>query len=204
MYCKELSICVSASTTASLFISIAEIRKCRAQMPSHLPDSSESVVKSKYKSPFYKLWQYATKNKPSPYNDGVIHYNDMNYPQIQRIFTSYKRYLNFFLQLENYIKQAISRECKRSLLLKSPIFSRHCNNIGWRNLLCFIPHIDLVSCVLTYVRNLLRKERSHHHEEYSKLNNPVQQIYKIKRQRQKASNRISIYINKILHNKVYC
>ncbi|EJF97432.1 hypothetical protein MEE_00060 [Bartonella elizabethae F9251 = ATCC 49927] len=204
MYCKKLSICVAASTTASLFISIAEIRKCRAQTLSHLPDSPESVVKSKYKSPFYKLWQYATKNKPSPYNDGVVHYNDTSYRQIQRIFTSYKCYLNFFLQRENYIKQVISRESQRSLSLKSPIFSRHCNNISWRNLLCFIPHIDLVSCVLTYVRNLLRKERSHHHEEYSKLNNPVQQIYKIKRQRQKASNRISIYINKILRSKVQC
>ncbi len=171
-------------------------------MPSHLLDSAETVVKSKYKSPFYKLWQYATKNKPSPYNDGVVHYNNTSCPQIQRIFTSYKCYLNFFLQLENYTKQAISRESQSSLLLKGPIFFRHPSNIGWCNLLCFMPHIELISCILTYIRNLLRKERSHHHEEYSKLNNPVQQIYKIKRQRQKAPHRIDICINGILSNKV--
>ncbi len=204
MYHKELFICVPASTTASFFSLVAEIKKCSAQMPSHLPDSYESVVKSKYKLPLYKLWQYATKNKPSPYNDGIVHYNNKRYSQIQRIFTSYKCSLNFFLQRENYIEQATSRGSQRSLLFKSRIFFRHPNNIGWHNLLYFIPHIDLISWIFICIRDLLRKEENNKYKESSKRNNSVFQIYKIKKQRQKAPNRIGIYINKILHNKVYC
>ncbi len=203
MYHKELFICVSASTTTSFFSSVAEIGKSSAQMPSHFADSHESVVKSKYKSPFYKLWQYATKNKPSPYNDGIVYYDNKKSPQVQRIFTLYKCPSNLFLQRENYIKQVTSRESQRSLLLKNGIFFIHPNNVGWRSLLCFIPHIDLFSWIFTYTRNLLRKERSHNHQGHFKLNDSVFQICKIKRQRQKTPSNIGIYINKILHNKVY-
>ncbi|WP_175869103.1 hypothetical protein [Bartonella gabonensis] len=204
MYYKELLICVSASTIASLFSLVSEIRKCSAQTASHLPDSHESGVTSKYKSPLYKLWQYATKNKPSPYNGGVIHYKNKQYPKVQEIFTWYKCSLNFFMQRGNYIKQAISKMSQRSLLLKSHIFFRHPNNISWCGLPCFMAHIDLISWLFIHITNLLRKEKSDNHKEYSKLNNSVLQIYKIKRQQQKAPNGMDICVNQILHNKVYC
>ncbi|UNF43717.1 hypothetical protein MNL07_07540 [Bartonella krasnovii] len=204
MYHKELFICVSTSTIVSFFSLVAEIGKCSAQTPSHLPDSHESVVKSKYKSPLYKLWQYATKNKPSLYNDGVVHYNNTSCPQIQKVFTWYKCSLNLFLQQRNYIKQAASREFQKSLLIKSRTFFLHSNNIDWRSQLCFIAYIDLASWIFIYITNLLRKEKSHRHKEYFRQNNFVLQIYKTKRQRQKALNSIGICINKTLHNKVYC
>ncbi|UNF40395.1 hypothetical protein MNL09_08240 [Bartonella krasnovii] len=204
MYHKELFICVSTSTIASFFSLVAEIGKCSAQALSHLPDSHESVVKSKYKPPLYKLWQYATKNKPSPYNDGVVRYNNKRHPQVQKIFTWYRCSLKIFLQQGNYIKQAISRESQRSLLLKSRTFFLHSNNISWPGQLCFIAYIDLASWIFIYITNLFRKEKNLHHKEYSKRNDSVLQIYKNKRQRQKALNSIGICINKILRNKVYC
>ncbi|WP_144752518.1 hypothetical protein [Bartonella saheliensis] len=204
MYHKELLICVSASTIASFFSLVAEIGKCSAQIPPHLPDSHESGVKSKYKSPLYKLWQYATKNKPSPYNDSVIRYNNTRYPQIEKVLNWYKCSLSFFLQQRNYIKQAASREFPKSLLLKSRTFFLHSNNINWSGQLYFTVYTDLASWIFIYITNLLRKEKSHHHKEYSKQNNFVLQIYKTKKQRQKALNSIGICINKTLHNKVYC
>lgn len=204
MYHKDLFICVSASAIAFFSSLVAEIGKCSKRTPSHLPDSHESGVESKYKSPLYKLWQYATKNKPSLYNDGVVHYNNKRHPQVREIFTWYESSLNFFLQRRSYIKQATSKDSQRLLLLKSRIFFLHSNNIGWHGQLCFIARIDLASCVLTYIRNLLRKEKSHHYREYSKQNNSVFQIYKTKRQQQKTPNSIGICVNKILHNKVYC
>lgn len=202
MYHKELFIYVSASTTVSFFSSVIGTGKYSAQTPAHPADSHESVVKSKYKSPFYKLWQYATKNKPSSYNDGVVYHKDKNYPQARRIFTSYKHFFNFFLQLKNYIKQANSINSKRLLFFRNCVFIRHSNNICWHNLLYFIPHISLISWIFVYIRNLIRKEKSNNYREYFKLNNLVLQVYKIKKQRQKAPNKIGIYINKSLHNKV--
>ncbi|WP_273754907.1 hypothetical protein [Bartonella sp. MM73XJBT.G] len=203
MYHKELFICVSTSTIASFFSLVAEIGKYSAQVLPHLPDPYESVVKSKYKPPLYKLWQYATKNKPSPYNDGVVHYNNTSYPQIQKIFTWYRCSLNLFLQQRNYIKQATSRKSQRSLLIKSRTFFLHSNNIGWCGQFYFIAYIDLASGIFRYITNLFRKEKNLHHKEYSRQNNSVLQIYKNKKQRQKALNSIGICINKILHNKVY-
>ncbi|WP_375696283.1 hypothetical protein [Bartonella sp. AP331QHHD] len=201
---KELFIGISVTTTASFFSSISETTKCSAQAPSHLSESYESVVKSKYKSSLYKLWQYATKNKPSLYNDSVVHYDKKTSPHTQRLFTSYKFFLKRFLQLEDYIKQAASIQYQRLLFFKSSAFLRDSNNIGWRNMLYFIQHFYLVGWIFAYIRNLLRREQSNNHKEYSKLNNLILQIYKIKRQREKAQHRISICINKILHNKVYC
>ncbi len=204
MYYKELFIYVSASTAVSFFSSVIGTGKYSAQIPLHLSDSHESAVKSKYKSPFYKLWQYATKNKPFSYNDGVVYHKDKSYPQVQRIFISCKRSLKFFLQLKNYIKQANLIASKRSLFFRSCVFVRHSDNVCWHNLLYFMPHIDLISWIFVYIRNLIRKEKSNNYREYFKLNNLVLQIYKIKKQRQKAPNKIGVYINKSLHNKVYC
>ncbi|WP_375621035.1 hypothetical protein [Bartonella sp. AA97HXZ] len=201
---KELFIGISITTTASFFSSIAETTKCSTQAPSHLSESYESVVKSKYKSSLYKLWQYATKNKPSLYNDSVVHYDKKTSPHTQRLFTSYKFFLKRFLQLEDYIKQAASIQYQRLLFFKSSAFLRDSNNIGWRNVLYFIPHFYLVGWIFAYIRNILRRKQSNNHKEYSKLNNLILQIYKIKRQREKAQHRISICINKILYNKVYC
>ncbi|WP_375620010.1 hypothetical protein [Bartonella sp. TS25HLJMH] len=201
---KELFIGISITTTASFFSSIAGTTKCSAQTPLHLSDSHESVVKSKYKSSLYKLWQYATKNKPSLYNDSVVHYDNKTSPHTQRLFTSYKFFLKRFLQLENYIKQAASIQYRRLLFFKSSAFFRDSNNIDWRNVLYFIPHFHLVGWIFAYIRNLLRREQNNNHKEYSKLNNLILQIYKIKKQREKAPQRISICINKILNNKVYC
>ncbi|WP_375624402.1 MULTISPECIES: hypothetical protein [unclassified Bartonella] len=201
---KELFIGIPITITASFFSSIAGTTKCSAKTPSHLSDSHESVVKSKYKSSLYKLWQYVTKNKPSLYNDGIVHYNNKTFPHTQRLFASYKFFLKRFLQLKNYIKQATSIQYQRLLFFKSSAFSRDSNNIGWRNVLYFIPHFYLVGWIFAYIRNILRREQSDNHKEYSKLNNLVLQIYKIKIQREKAPQRISICINKILHNKVYC
>ncbi len=201
---KELFIGISITTTASFFSSIAGTLKCSAQTPSHLSDSHESVVKSKYRSSLYKLWQYATKNKPSLYNDSVVYYNNKTSPHTQRLFTSCKFFLKRFLQLENYIKQATSIRYQRLLFFKRSVFFRDSNNIGWRNVLYFIPHFYLFGWIFAYIRNILRREQRNNCKEYSKLNNLVLQIYKIKRQREKAPQRISICINKILHNKVYC
>ncbi|WP_375678136.1 hypothetical protein [Bartonella sp. AP72JLCBS] len=201
---KELFIGISITTTASFFSSIAGTTKCSAQAPLHLSESYESVVKSKYKSSLYKLWQYATKNKPSLYNDSVVHYDKKTSPHTQRLFTSYKFFLKRFLQLEDYIKQAASIQYQRLLFFKSSAFLRDSNNIGWRNVLYFIPHFYLVGWIFAYIRNILRRKQSNNHKEYSKLNNLILQIYKIKRQREKAQHRISICINKILRNKVYC
>ncbi|WP_375626634.1 MULTISPECIES: hypothetical protein [unclassified Bartonella] len=201
---KELFIGTSITITASFFSSIAETTKCSAQTPSHLSDSHESVVKSKYKSSLYKLWQYATKNKPSLYNDSVVHYDNKTSPYTQRLFTSYKFFLKRFLQPENYVKQAASIQYQRLLFFKSSAFFRDSNNIGWHNVLYFIPHFYLVGWILAYIRNIFRREQNNNHKEYSKLNNLVLQIYKIKKQRENAPQRMSICINKILHNKVYC
>ncbi|WP_273723081.1 hypothetical protein [Bartonella sp. AU18XJBT] len=201
---KELFIGISITTTASFFSSIAGTTKCSAQAPLHLSDSHESGVKSKYKSSLYKLWQYATKNKPSLYNDGVVHYNNKTSAHTQRLFTSYKCFLKRFFQLENYIKQAASIQYQRLLFCKNSVFSRDSNNIGWRNALYFVPHFYLVCWIFAYIKNVLRREQSNNHTGYSKLNNLILQIYKIKRQREKAPQRISLSTNKILHNKVYC
>ncbi len=201
---KELFIGISITTTASFFSSLVGTTKCSTETPSHLSDSHESVVKSKYKSSLYKLWQYATKNKPSLYNDSVFHYNNKTFPQTQGLFTSYKYFLKGFLQLGNYIKQATSIQYQRLLFFKSGVFFRNSNNIDWRNVLYFIPHFYLVGWIFAYIRNILRREQSNNHKEHSKLNNLVLQIYKVKRQREKALQRISICINKIFHNKVYC
>ncbi|WP_375666188.1 hypothetical protein [Bartonella sp. TT121SHDZB] len=201
---KELLVCISVITTELFFSSVAGTGKCSAQTTSHLSAPHESAVKGKYKSPLYKLWQYATKNKPSRYNDGVVYYNNKRNPYIQRLFTSYKCFLKRFLQLKNFIKQASSIEFQKPFLLKNSVFFRKSDNTGWRNVPCLIPHTDLVGCTLAYIRNPLRKKQANNHKEYFKLNNLVLQIYKIKRQRQKAPRRIGIRTNKILHNKVYC
>ncbi|QEE08204.1 hypothetical protein D1093_00730 [Bartonella kosoyi] len=200
---KKLFIGISITTTVPFFSSVIRTGEYSAQTPSHLSDFHESVVKGKYKSPFYKLWQYAAKNKPSLYNDDVVHYHNKRYSQVKRIFAWYKCFLKFFLQLEEYIKHVTSTELQRSSLLKSRIFLYHSNNIGLRSLPYFISHVDLIPWIFTYTGNLLRKEKNNY-KEYFKLNNSVFQIYKIKGQRQKAPNKIGVYINKILHNKVYC
>ncbi len=201
---KKLFIGISITSTVYFFSSIMRTGKYSAQTPSHLSDSHESVVKGKYKSLFYKLWQYATKNKPSSYNGGVIYYENKRPPQVQWLFTSYKCFLKRFLHLKNCIKQVPSLKSQRSFLLKSSAFFHKSNNIGWRNVSYFIPHIDLIGWILAYIRHLLRKEQFNNHKEYSKLNNPILQIYKIKRRQQKAPHRIGICIHKIFHNKVYC
>lgn len=197
---KELFIGISITSAVSFFSSVIRTDQCSAQTPLYLSDSHESVVKGKYKSPFYKLWQDATKNKPSLYNDGVVYYENI----IKRIFTSYKCSLKNFLQLKNYIKQVTSIKFQRSMWLKIRIFSRDFNNICWRSVLYPIPCIDLVCWIFVYIRNILRRKHNNNHKEYSKLSSLVLQIYKIKRQQEKAPHRIGICINKILHNKVYC
>ncbi|PIT70408.1 hypothetical protein [Bartonella tribocorum] len=204
MYHKELFIRVAVSSTAFFFSSMTEIIKCSTQTSSHLSDSHESVVKGKYILSLYKLWQYAAKNKPSPYNEGIIHYNNKRYSLIKQIFTSYKCSLKRFLQLKNHIKQATSIKFQGPLLLKARIFFRHINNIDWRRLTYFIPSIDLVCWIFKDISNLLRKEKNNNNREYSKLNNSILQICKIKKQRENVPSKTGIYINKILYNKVYC
>ncbi|WP_142416709.1 hypothetical protein [Bartonella massiliensis] len=201
---RELFICASVFTTASFFSLIAEISKCSVQTPSPLSDSYESAVKSKYKSLPYKLWQYTAKNKPSAYNDNIVYYNNKKHAHIQQLFIPYKCSLKIFSQLKNDIKQAISIDFDKLLLLKSCFFCLNSNNIYWHNKLYFVPRIDLTSWIFASIKNILKKEQSNNHKEYSKWTNLVLQIYKIKKQRQKASRRMGIYINKILHNRVYC
>ncbi len=159
---EKLVIGVSVFTTISFFSSIAGIGKCSAQIPLHLPDSHKSAVKSKYKSPLYKLWQYAAKNKPSLYNSDVIHSSGKKHSQLQRFFTTYQYFSEKFIQLENCIKQSIS-ETSRKWFLCENIFSFHkCNNdnINLYNILCFILRIYLVHQILAYVRNIFKKARS--------------------------------------------
>ncbi|MBB4075773.1 hypothetical protein GGR08_000054 [Bartonella fuyuanensis] len=201
---KELFICLSVVTTASLFSSVAETSRCRAQTPSHLYDSRESAVKGKYKSPFYKLWQYVTKNKPHRYNDGIVHYNYKKLLHIHQCFASFKCFLKKKLQLKNRIKQTTSIKSQRLALLKSSIFLHETNNPDQRNESYFIPHIDLVGWIFTNMGNLLKKEATNNHQKYPNLSSYVLQVYQIKRQREKTPHGIDIFINKALRNKVYC
>ncbi|EJF87722.1 hypothetical protein [Bartonella rattimassiliensis] len=200
---KELFICISTAATASFTGSVTETAKCGAQMPSYLPDSYESAVKDKYKLPLYKLWQYATKNKPSRYNDGVVHHNNKRYPNIQRLFTSYRCLLKRFLQLKVCIKQAPLIESERVFWLKSSVFFRKLNNIGWPHMPYFIHHINFVDWIFAYIRIFFRKEKINNHKKVFVLNSFIAQIYKIKGQQQESAHRTGTFINQTLHNKVY-
>ncbi|PIT69111.1 hypothetical protein CER18_04695 [Bartonella tribocorum] len=201
---KELFTGMSTTINAPFLSSVTGTGKYSAQTPSHFPATHEAVVKSEYKSSLYKLWQYATKNKSSRYNGGVIYYNSKEFPPIKQIFTSFKCSLKSFLQFKSYIKQTTSMRFQRSLLLKTYVFFRNSSSIHRRNIFYSVPHIDFVCWALVYIRNILRREQDNNYKEYSKLNNFILQIYKIEQQQEEASHRIGISINRILHNEVYC
>ncbi|WP_336293873.1 hypothetical protein [Bartonella sp. CB169] len=200
---KELFICTSVATAVSFFSSIAEIVKQSTRVSLHLSDSDEQVVKSEYKLPVYKLWQYVTKNKPSVQNDGVVSLNNKEYFYIQRNFVSHQHSLESFWQSENYTKPPASINPKKQLSLENNLsFCKHlgCRRIVWRNLSNFVSYI-FADRIFSYVKSILRKFSVCGYKKYFNLKNPALRSYRsAMRQWSIRSHKIDIYVN----NLFYC
>lgn len=180
---EELFNCVAIITTVSFFSLIAEMGKRSVQSSLSLSDSYEPAVKSEYKSPFYKLWQYVTKNKPSPHNDRTVYSCNEKYSHKQQLFSSYQYSLEKNKKSENYIKQSISIVLQKWLSLKSNLSCKHNSH-----------HIDWM---LMCVRNIFNGTQIYVRTGYLKLKDLALNIYQntVRRQSEKT-HKLNVYINR--------
>ncbi|WP_273720600.1 MULTISPECIES: hypothetical protein [unclassified Bartonella] len=161
---EELFNCVAIVTTVSFFGLIAEMDNRGVKNLLPLPDSHEPAVKSEYKSPFYKLWQYVKKNNPSTHNDHTVHSYNEKYSHTQRLFSLDQYPLEKIEKSENDIKQSALTTLQKWLSFKSNFsFCKH-NNY----------HIDWI---LAYVKTFLKRKQIYIHTGYSKLKNLTSYIH---------------------------
>ncbi len=189
---EELFNCVAIITTVSFFGLIAEMDNRGIQRPLPLPDSHEPAVKSEYKSPFYKLWQYVRKNKPSVHNDRTVHAYNKKYSHTQRLSGLNRYSLEKIEKSKNYIKQSTPTTKQKWFFLKSNLsFCKHdCYHIDW---------------VLEYVKNILKKKQIHIYKGYSKLKNLASSIYQnTVWQQSEKPHRLDVCIKKSFHDWMYC
>lgn len=188
---ENLFNCVASITTVSFFSLIAEMGNRSVQKPLHLPDSHEPAVKSEYKSPFYKLWQYVIKNKPSLHNDRTVYSCNDKYSHKQEPFSSYQYSQEKIKKSENYIEQSTSIVLQKWLSLKSKLsFCKHNNH-----------HIDWI---LVSVRNIFKGKQIYVRTGYSKLKNPASYIYQnTVEQQSEKSHRLDVCISKSFYGWVY-
>ncbi|EJF98324.1 hypothetical protein MEI_00823 [Bartonella vinsonii subsp. arupensis Pm136co] len=204
---EELLICISAVTIVSFFSLIPEIAKWGAQTPSYLSDSCESVVKSEHKSPFYKLWQYAIKNKPSTNNESAVYFNNEKYVRIQGTVPSYQCSPERFEQSEDYITLSTSINFQKQLSVYSKLsfYKRNNYNIGWFNIFGFFSYIYIIVQVLSCIKHVLGRNQIYVNGRHFKLNNLTSQIYRnVVWQQSKEPCRIYAYLNRVFHHQVCC
>ncbi|MBB5074242.1 hypothetical protein HNQ69_001379 [Bartonella callosciuri] len=197
---------VSIVTTVSFFSSIAEIGNRSMKNAPSSSDSHKSAVESDYKSPFYKLWQYVTKNKPSIYNGSTNYPYNKKYSYRERVFTSYWYSPKGFLESNNYTKKSTSMDLQKQSLLDDDFSLCKQNNsdIEGRNIFSFTPYLYTVNQMLAYIKSGLERNRICARKGYPKRNNLTSRIYENTMwQHSEKPHRIGIYIDKI-YPWVYC
>ncbi len=188
---EELFNCIAIITTVSFFSLNAEMDNRGIQSLLPFPNSHEPAVKSEYKSPFYKLWQYVLKNKPSPHSDRVVYSCNKKYSHTQRLFALYQYSPEKFKKSENYIQQSVSIVPLKWLSLKNHLFfykhNRH--------------HID---GILAYARSILKRKRIDVCKRCSKLKKLTSYIHRNTMwQRSERPRKLDVCINESFHNWVW-
>ncbi|EJF74700.1 hypothetical protein MEC_01224 [Bartonella alsatica IBS 382] len=203
---EKLFNCVSIITTVSFFSLILEMDNQGVQISSHLPDSHEPAVQNEYKSPFYKLWQYMKKNKPSLHNDSVVHSSDKKYSYIQRVSASYQYYSDKLRQLENYTKKITSVIPQKWFSFKDKLFFRKHNsyNIFRSNTFGFVPQMYLFGWMRVYFKNTLKRIQIYSCKECSKFGNLASSIRNTMWLLLEKPNKINVCINRFFHHWVCC
>ncbi|MET3559392.1 hypothetical protein ABID39_000062 [Bartonella japonica] len=202
---EEFFICVSAITAVPFFSSITEIGNWGVKALLHSSDFYKSAVKSKYKPPLYKLWQYVIKDKPSTYNSGIVYFDDKGYPHIRQVLASYLYPSERLKQCKNYAKQLASLSFKKRLSFKDILLFRKYSShtIGRRHMLDFFPCVHVINQTSSHVKNILGKCQTYSHRVCCKLNNFTSRYrftsyYRnVVYQRLEKAHRIGVYINKI-------
>ncbi|EJF84445.1 hypothetical protein MCW_01155 [Cardidatus Bartonella washoeensis 085-0475] len=157
---------VSFVTALSFFSLITEISNRNAKPSLHLSVSLGSAVESKYKSPFYKLWQSFTKNKSSNHNNRAVNSDHKKHSHIQPVSVSYKSYLKKVKLTENYMTQSgLMNEQKGSWFGCNLSF---CNlndrRIGWWNMFYFVLHVCAFEHMLRYIKNVFKNNGAYNHK----------------------------------------
>ncbi|VEJ44494.1 hypothetical protein [Bartonella vinsonii] len=204
---EELLICILAVTITPFFSLITEIGKWSVQTLSHRFGSYEPVVKSEYKSPSYKLWQYAIKNKPSTNNESAVYFNNKKYIHIQQSSPSYQCSPEKLKQSENYTKLLTLAPYRKQSSLEGNLSFHKCNNcnVGWLNVCGLIPYIYMVSRMLACIKNVLRRNQICECKKCFKLNNLALRVYgNAVCQHLKKTHSIYVYINRIFYHQVCC
>ncbi|WP_345115689.1 hypothetical protein [Bartonella jaculi] len=156
---ERLFICASVTTAVSFFSSIAEIGNLGMKTLLRLSDAHKAAVESEYKSPFYKLWQTLTKDKPSTHNNKKHFY-------IQSISVPYQPYKKRLERAENYITQPTAMKRQECLWFRCPSSFYNLNdyNISWRDIFYFVSHICAVKRILICIKSVFRNNKIHRYK----------------------------------------
>ncbi|AGF76475.1 putative membrane protein [Bartonella vinsonii subsp. berkhoffii str. Winnie] len=204
---EELLICILAFTATSFFSLLTEIGKWSIQISSRLTNSCEPVVKSEYKSSFYKLWQYMIKSKPSICNESAVRFNNKKYIHIQQSSPSYSYSPEKLKQSENYTKILNLAPYRKQSSIENNLSFYKCNNysVGSLNVCNFIPYVYMVCGMLACIKNVLRKNQICACKESFKLDNFTSRVNgNAVCQRLEKTHRIYVYINRVFYHQVCC
>ncbi len=205
---EGLHIGISVATAVSFFSSNAEIGNRSANTSLHLSDSHETALKSGYKSPFYKIWQSFTKNKPSTHNNSAICSNNKKHSHIQWICALCKPYPETGKAVEDYVTQPTAMNQQRKLWFRCNLsfLNPSDRNIGWRYTFRFVLHVCAVECMLTYIRSVFENNKIYNHKKQDfGLRNLAPQIYSnIVWKRLESLCSIDVYFNKFSFHRVCC
>ncbi len=202
---KKLRICVSDVTAVSFFGSIAETGNLDMRITSYLLYSPKSAIKSEYKPPIYRLWQYLVKNKSSLYNDVAICHNNKQYFNKQRISVSCLLHLKKIKSAPDYITQSILTPLIKWLLLKSKLsfHNLHNSHANRCSVSSFILPVCITEYMIKFAKNIFRNDKIYGRKKWifetnnftSFCNNSVWQY-------SENSHKIGTYIGKISYRWV--
>ncbi len=205
---EGLLIGVSVATAISSFSSTAEIGNRSTNTSLHLFGFHETALKSEYKPPFYKIWQYFTKNKPFTHNSSAVCSDNKKQSYIRWICALCKPYPETGKAAEGYITQPIAINQQRVSWFKCVLFffDPKDHSIGWRYIFSFVLHVCTVKRMLTYVKNVFKNNKTYNHKKQDfGLRNLALQIYSnIVWKRLESLCSIDVSFNKFSFHRMCC